>query len=194
MNLTKNGKIGIGIAAVLIIAGLWLMGGYNNFVGLEENVKTANAQMDTQYQRRFDLIPNLVASVKGVLKQEQDVFGALAEARTRYSSGATIGEKQAAVNQMESNLSRLLVVMENYPQLKSAETVQSLMIELEASENRVSVARSRYNESVEGYNVATRRFPSNLLAGLFGFGSKERFEAEVGAKVVPKVDLNLNAK
>ena len=148
--------------------------------------------MDAQYQRRFDLIPNLVASVKGTLKQEQDIFGKLAEARTQYgAAGGDIAKKQAAAGVLESNLSRLLVIMENYPNLRSVEAVTSLMIELEASENRVSVAREHYNTAVEGLNVALRRFPGNILARIFNFEAKQRFEAEAGAAVVPKVDLQL---
>lgn len=192
MNLSRTAKIWIAVAAGVLVVALWLSGSYNNFVGLEENVKTGFANMDTQYQRRFDLIPNLVASVQGTLKQEQDIFGKLAEARTQYgAAGSDLAKKQAATNVLESNLSRLLVIMENYPNLRSVEAVQSLMIELEASENRVSVARERYNSAVESLNVAIRRFPGNVLAAIFNFDPKERFEAEVGAKVVPKVDLQI---
>lgn len=192
MNLSRTAKIWIGIVAVVLIFGMWLMGSYNNFVGLEENVKTNFANMDTQYQRRFDLIPNLVASVQGTLKQEQDIFGKLAEARTQYgAAGNDISKKQAATNQLESNLSKLLVIVESYPNLRSVEAVQSLMIELEASENRVSVAREHYNTAVESLNVGTRRFPGNIVTEIFNFEQKQRFEAEVGAKVVPKVDLTV---
>lgn len=192
MNLSRTAKIWIGIVAVVLIFGMWLMGSYNNFVGLEENVKTSFANMDTQYQRRYDLIPNLVASVQGTLKQEQDIFGKLAEARTQYgTAGNDISKKQAAAKELEAGLGRLLVIMENYPNLRSVEAVQSLMIELEASENRVSVARERYNTAVESLNVGTRRFPGNIVAGIFNFEQKQRFEAEVGAKVVPKVDLTV---
>lgn len=192
MNLSRTAKIWIGIVAVVLIFGMWLMGSYNNFVGLEENVNTSFANMDTQYQRRYDLIPNLVASVQGTLKQEQDIFGKLAEARTKYTgAGNNIGAKQEAAKELEAGLSRLLVIMENYPNLRSVEAVQSLMIELEASENRVSVARERYNTAVESLNVGTRRFPGNIVAGIFNFEQRQRFEAEVGAKVVPKVDLTV---
>ncbi len=185
-------KILIAIGVIVLAFGMWLSGSYNNFISLEENVKTNFANMDTQYQRRFDLIPNLVASVKGVLTQEQDIFGKLAEARTQYgAAGNDVSKKQAAAGQLESSLSRLLVIMENYPNLRSVEAVQSLMIQLEASENRVSVAREHYNTAVESLNIATRRFPGNIVAGIFNFEQRQRFEAEVGAKVVPKVDLTV---
>lgn len=192
MNLSRMVKILIAIGVIVLAFGMWLSGSYNNFISLEENVKTNFANMDTQYQRRFDLIPNLVASVKGVLTQEQDIFGKLAEARTQYgAAGNDVSKKQAAAGQLESSLSRLLVIMENYPNLRSVEAVQSLMIQLEASENRVSVAREHYNTAVESLNIATRRFPGNIVAGIFNFEQRQRFEAEVGAKVVPKVDLTV---
>ncbi len=191
MSLSRSAKILIAVLGVAFILAIWLIGAFNGFVGKEESVKTAWSQVETQYQRRLDLIPNLVESVKGVMTQEQEVFGKIAEARTRYASGATPEQKVAAANQMESALARLLVVMENYPQLRSTETVQSLMAQLEGTENRITVARERYNESVEGFNVMVRRFPGNILAAVFGFEGKTRFEAAEGAENAPKVDLKL---
>lgn len=191
MSLSRSTKILIGVLAVIAILALWLVSSYNGFVGGEEGVKTAWSQVETQYQRRLDLIPNLVSSVKGILTQEQEVFGKIADARTKYASGKTTEDKVAAANQMESAFARLLVVMENYPQLKSSENVKDLMSQLEGSENRITVARERYNESVEGFNVTVRRFPGKLVASMFGFESKTRFEATKGAEVAPKVDLQL---
>jgi LemA protein len=147
------------------------------------------SQVETQYQRRFDLIPNLVEATKGTMKQEQKVFGAIAEARTRYSGAQTGGEKVEAANQMESALARLLVIMENYPQLKSNETVQQLMAQLEGTENRIAVERRRYNEVVQDYNTTIKRFPGALFAGMFGFDAKPYFNSEEGADKAPKVDL-----
>lgn len=177
----------IGVVFVLIV--LLLGGKYNSFVRINENVNTQWAQVESQYQRRMDLIPNLVASVQGVMKQEQAVFGAIAEARTRYAGAKTPDEKAAAAGQVESALGRLLVVMENYPQLKSADTVQSLMAELSGTENRVAVERQRYNEIVRDYNVSVKTFPGTLIASMFGFKPRTMFEAQTGAENAPKVNL-----
>jgi len=183
----KKTWIIIGIVAVFIVVGLF--GYYNKFVTASENVDGQWAQVEAQYQRRFDLIPNLVESVKGIMEQEKDVFGMIADARTKYSGAATVNEKAAAAGEVESALSRLLVVMENYPQLKSADTVQTLMAQLEGTENRISVERGRYNDSVRGYNVMIKRFPANMLAGMFGFGEKNYFEISAGADVSPQVEF-----
>ena len=183
----KKTWIIIGIVAVFIVVGLF--GYYNKFVTASENVDGQWAQVEAQYQRRFDLIPNLVESVKGIMEQEKDVFGMIADARTKYSGAATVNEKAAAAGEVESALSRLLVIMENYPQLKSADTVQTLMAQLEGTENRISVERGRYNDSVRGYNVMIKRFPANMLAGMFGFGEKDYFEISAGADVSPQVEF-----
>lgn len=190
--MSHTNKIILGVVAVFAIVALWVMSSYNGFVSGEENVKTAWSQVETQYQRRYDLIPNLVEAVKGVLTQEQDVFGKIADARKQYATAPSgSNEKVAAVNQLESGLSRLLVVMENYPQLRSSETVQALMTQLEGTENRISVARERYNEAVQSYNVAVRNFPGKIFASMFGFQEKTRFEAVKEAAAAPKVDLKL---
>lgn len=190
--MSRSIKILLGVVAIVVVIGLWLSSSYNGFVSGEETVKTAWSQVETQYQRRVDLIPNLVESVKGVLTQEQAVFGSIAEARTRYAAAPTgSNEKVAAANQLETGLGRLLVVMENYPQLRSSETVQSLMTQLEGTENRISVARERFNETVEGYNISVRRFPGKIIASIFGFEERARFEAVKGAEVAPAVDLKL---
>src|SRR3990167_6184705 len=181
------------LIALLVILGilgfiaLSLMGLYNGLVGKRAEVQTQRAQVETQLQRRFDLVPNLVGAVKGAMKQEQAVFSAIADARTKYA-GAPAGskEKVEAANQYESALGRLLVIMENYPQLKSIDTVQDLMTQLEGTENRVSVARQRYNEAVQVYNVSIRTFPTNLLAGMFGFTEEPLFQAVEGAQTAPK--------
>jgi len=181
----------IALVAVIVIIVLWVVGFYNSIINLSESVDNQWAQVETQYQRRFDLIPNLVASVKGVLTQEQTVFGDIADARTRYAGAATVNEKAEAATQVESALSRLLVIMENYPVLKSNETVQSLMVELEGTENRISVERKRFNDSVKVYNVRIKTFPSNLLAKMFNFDERNFFEAVEGSEQAPAVDLNL---
>src|SRR3990167_8450182 len=132
---------------------------YNSLITSNEGIKGQWAQVEAQYQRRFDLIPNLVESVKGVMKQEQAVFDSIAEARTRYAGAQTTDEKAAAAGQVESALGRLLVITENYPQLKSADTVQTLMSQLEGTENRIGVERKRYNDYVQNYNVKVKKLP-----------------------------------
>lgn len=179
----------IAIVAVVALIGGIFGGYYNSFVSKQQAVDSQWAQVENQYQRRYDLIPNLVAAVKGVLKQEQKVFGDIAEARKGYAGALTTEEKVAAANQMESALSRLLVIVENYPQLKSNENVRDLMVQLEGTENRISVERRRYNEEVRSYNTAVKRFPGVVLAGIFGFEERSYFESAASAKRAPKVDL-----
>ena len=180
------------LGAVAVVLGMWLMGTYNGLVGLGQQVDSQWAQVETQYQRRFDLIPNLVESTKGFLTQEQEVFSNIAEARQGYAGAGTANEKVAATNEMESALSRLLVIVENYPELKSNETVQDLMVELAGSENRVSVERKRYNDTVKGYNVKVKTFPTMMVASMFGYTEKPYFEAVEEAEAAPAVNLDLN--
>ncbi|MDO8557439.1 MAG: LemA family protein [Candidatus Jorgensenbacteria bacterium] len=177
------------ILAVVVVVVLWGLASYNGFVSKNEAVDSQWAQVETQYQRRLDLIPNLVNSVKGAMKQEQSVFNAIADARTRYAGAATVDEKAAAAGQIETALSRLLVVMENYPTLKSMDVVQGLMAELAGTENRVSVERKRFNDAVQLLNVAIKGFPSNLIAKVFGFNERQYFESVSGAENAPKVEF-----
>lgn len=177
------------VIAVVVLVLLYGWSAYNGFVGKNEAVDGQWAQVETAYQRRFDLIPNLVESVKGIMAQEQEVFGALAEARTRYAGAGTVDEKAAAATQVESALGRLLVIMENYPQLRSVESVNSLMAELAGTENRVSVERRRFNDAVRELNVAVKRFPGNVVASIFGFGERSYFEAVGGAEEAPQVEF-----
>ncbi len=177
------------ILGIVAVVGLYSWGVYNSLVTASEAVDGQWAQVETQYQRRFDLIPNLVESVKGIFKQEKDVFGALAEARTRYAGAKTVSDKVAATNAVEASFGRLLAVIENYPQLRSADNVQTLMVQLEGTENRISVERSRFNDGVRDYNVRIKRFPARILASWFGFGAREYFEAAKGAENAPKVEL-----
>lgn len=177
------------VVAVAVIAVILGLSSYNGFVSLNEQINGQWAQVETQYQRRLDLIPNLVSSVQGIMKQEQKVFGDLAEARTRYSGATTVNDKAVAATGVESALSRLLVIMENYPQLKSSETVQTLMSQLEGTENRVSVERQRFNETVRVYNTKVKTVPSSLIAKMFGFNPRNYFESAKGAENAPKVNL-----
>jgi len=175
------------ILGVVAVMGLYVGLTYNSLVTASETTTASWQQVETQYQRRFDLIPNLVESVKGVMKQEQEIFLALAEARTRYSGATNTNAKASAASDVESALGRLLVVVENYPQLKSSDTVQTLMSQIEGTENRISVERSRFNETVRVYNLKTKRFPSSLVASMFGFEEKTYFEAVKGSEIAPAV-------
>jgi LemA protein len=177
------------VVVVVVVILAYGFSTYNSLVTKRESVDNQWAQVGTQYQRRFDLIPNLVASVKGAMAQEQTVFDNIAEARTRYAGAQTVNEKAEAATQVESALGRLLVVMENYPQLASIETVQTLMVQLEGTENRVSVERKRFNDEVRDYNVMTKRFPTSVVAGLFGFDERAYFEAAAGTENAPQVNF-----
>lgn len=177
------------VLAVVVVIALYAGSVYNGLVKANEGIEGQWAQVETQYQRRFDLIPNLVNSVKGVLTQEQKVFGDLAAARTQYAGATSVDDKVKAANNVESALGRLLVIVENYPQLRSSETVQTLMAQLEGTENRISVERTRFNDQVRDFNTTVKRFPSNVVAGLFGFDERAYFQAQEGADTVPNVDL-----
>lgn len=177
----------LGIIVLLIGGFIWTT--YNSLVTANEAIDNQWAQVETQYQRRFDLIPNLVESVKGVMAQEQSIFGELADARSRYVGAGGASQKADAATQVESALSRLIAIMENYPQLKSSDNVQTLMAQLEGTENRISVERKRYNDVVQDFNVKIKRFPSNLIAGQLGYSEKKYFQAETGTEKAPNVDL-----
>lgn len=179
----------IGLVVVVVLALGFLWNSYNTLVGASEGVDNQWAQVEAQYQRRFDLIPNLVESVKGIFEQEKEVFGKLADARAKYSGAATVNEKAQAAGGLESALARLLVIVENYPQLRSSESVQTLMVQLEGTENRVSVERMRFNDATRSYNVLTKRFPMKMIAGMFGFGERDYFNAAAGAESAPKVEF-----
>lgn len=180
------------ILAVVILIGGWFWASYNKLVTVSEQVDNQWAQVEVQYQRRFDLIPNLVEAVKGAMGQEQKIFGDLAAARANYSGANTTNAKAEAASQVEGALGRLLVIMENYPQLKSVETVQTLMAQLEGTENRVSVERGRFNEEVKAYNILTKRFPMSLMASIFNYSQKAYFQVAPEVKNAPKVDLQIN--
>lgn len=176
----------VGVIAIVLI---WGVSRYNSFINLNENVTKQWAQVDNQLQRRYDLIPNLVSTVKGVAKQEQDVFLKIAEARTKYSGATNSDGKAQAATQMESALSRLLVIVENYPVLQSSKAYQDLMVSLEGTENRVAVERGKYNELVQQINAGVKYFPSSIIAKMGGFTAREYFNVPDVAKVNPKVDF-----
>ena len=189
--MTKGKKTLIIVLIVLLIIGASLYsffkGNYNTFVTLDMSVKSSWAQVENQLQRRYDLIPNLVETVKGYAKQEKDVLVEVTNARARVGGAANVPDKIAANNALSGSLSRLLVVIEKYPDLKSNVNFLRLQDELAGTENRIAVERKRYNDAVQTYNVAIRTFPANLLAGMFGFTQATFFAAPAAAKTAPQV-------
>ena len=164
--------------------------GYNTIQSMDEKVNQAKGQIETQLQRRADLIPNLVETVKGVAKQESTVYGNIADARARLNGAVQsgdVGQMSAANQALTQGLGRLLAIVENYPELRSSESFRALQDQLEGTENRIAVARQDYNAAVGEYNAYIRRFPYNLTAKMFGQGSREYFEAAPGSAEPPKV-------
>jgi LemA protein len=177
--------------AIVLALSLTVTGcSYNTFVGQEEAIKAQWAQVENQLQRRNDLIPNLVETVKGYAQHEEGVYKDIADARSRLLSAKSPEETISAANQQTSALGRLLAVVENYPQLKANEQFNRLMDELAGTENRLAVERMRYNEKVQEYDTSRRRFPANLTARMFGFKEYPYFQAPAEAKQVPKVNFN----
>jgi len=177
-------------ALILALASMPLTGcSYNRFVGQEEAIKAQWAQVENQLQRRNDLIPNLVETTKGIAQQEKDVFGQIADSRAKMAGATTPAQQIQAANEQGAALARLLVVVENYPQLRSSESFNRLMDELSGTENRIAVERMRYNERVQEYNTSRRQFPSNVTASLFGFKEYPLFNAPPAAEQVPKVNF-----
>jgi LemA protein len=176
--------------AAIVVAALALSGcSYNQFVSLEEGVKAQWAQVENQLQRRNDLVPNLVNTVKGYAAHEQGVFQAVADSRAKLAGARTPEDKIAAANEQSSALARLLVIVESYPQLKANEQFNRLTDELSGTENRIAVERMRYNEKVQQYNTLRRRFPSNVTGSLFSFKEYPFYRAPAEAKQVPKVEF-----
>jgi len=178
----------LALAAATLASMLTLPGcGYNTLVKQNEAVDAAWSEVQNQLQRRNDLIPNLVNTVKGFAQQEKDVLIKVTEARSRVAGAGTPQEAMQASNELSGALSRLLVVVEQYPQLKSDQNFLRLQDELAGTENRLSVARMRYNEQVQGYNAQVKSFPTNLMAKMFGFDARPYFEAPESARAVPEV-------
>lgn len=189
----KKGFMGIGIViAVLVVLGLMLMSSYNGFVNAEENVNQSYAQIENQLQRRLDLIPNLVNTVKGYASHEKEVIASISDARARLAGAKTPQEQATANTELSGALSRLLVVVENYPDLKANQQFTQLMDELAGTENRISVARKDYNDQVASFNKKVKRFPGVIIAGIAGFDQKEYFKANPKAGEAPKVDFGGN--
>ena len=188
----KRGVL-IGLAVVvlvIIMIGGRLVGSYNRLVTAQQGVNNLWAQVDNQLKRRNDLIGNLVETVKGTATQEQAVFGQIADARAKMAGAKTTEQTIAAGQAMDGALGRLLVVVENYPQLKSNEAFMGLMDEIAGTENRLSTARMRYNDAVRDFNVMVKVFPTNLYAGMLGFKEAAYYQIQESEKAVPKVDFS----
>jgi len=184
------------VVVVIIIVGLsfgaYIISSRNNMVAKEVTIDEAWAQVQNVYQRRLDLIPNLVESTKGYMQLEKDIFEAITEARAGINSAETPAELESATQELGSFIDDFKVIVEDTPELKASETVRDLMTQLEGSENRIAVERSRFNETIKDYNIYIKMFPRNIIAGWFGFTEKEFFEAQPGAEIAPEVDLELD--
>ena len=198
--MTKNKKplILIGIVALIILIIGWLMSGYNDMVKLDENVNREWSQVENQYQRRLDLIPNLVNVVKGYASHEKETLEGVIEARAKATQTtidpSNMTEEQLANFQKSQDglsgaLNRLMVVVEKYPDLKATENFKQLQAQLEGTENRITLARKDYNDAATIYNKEVRRFPNNMLAGIFGFSVRPQFKAQEGAESAPTVQF-----
>ena len=193
--MASQKKMGLIIALVVVVIFVfsmfsWFVGTRNALVTLDEEVNAAWAEIDNQLQRRSDLIPNLVNTVKGFASQEKEIFSNIAEARAKLAGAKTVGETAESYNELEGALSRLLVVVENYPQLTSNENFKELQYELAGTENRLAVARKRYNDRVKLFNRKIRLFPASIIAGMLGFEQRVYFEIDEGAREVPEVDFS----
>ncbi len=190
----KNGTkvlIGIGVVAVLVV--FWFFGTRNSLMSLKEDVEMQQSQIETTLQRRSDLIPNLVATVKGYATHEEKVFTEIADARSKLAGSIESGDIESiseANNALDSALGRLLSISENYPNLKASEQFIALQDELAGTENRIAVARQYYNEKVRTYNITVQRFPTSIVAGMSGYYPMQYFEADESAKEVPEVNFD----
>jgi LemA protein len=181
------------LAGITLLIGFPIIGSYNSLVNKDQAVDTQFANVQVQLQRRVDLIPNLSSSVKAALGQERAVFGEIAQARTQYGGATKVNDKVAASNQLEGALGRLLVIVEQYPQLQSNERIRDLMVQLEGTENRIAQERRDYNAVVSDYNRKVRSFPGSVVAGAFGFDKRLPFTATPGSEVPPSVNLEPSA-
>ena len=192
----RMNKTLIGVIVVLVAIAAWAISAYNGMVGVEEEATTALANVQSTYQRRADLIPNLVETVKGYAAHEKETLEGVVSARSKATSinldaenltPEKLKQYQAAQGELSTALGRLIAIQENYPDLKANENFRDLQVQLEGTENRINEARNKYNQAVQTYNVKIRRFPNSLLAGMFGFEKMTKFEAEEGAEKAPKV-------
>lgn len=186
----KKSSIGtIAIIAIIVIIAIMAIAGYNGMVSKKEAVDSALSDLDVMLQRRADLIPNLVSTVKGYTNHENEVIDKITEARAKLTSANSVEEKSKANDELSSSLNALMVVVENYPDLKSSENFKQLSDELAGTENRIAVARKDYNNSVKTLNTTIKKFPNNIIAGMFGFEKAEYFEADESSSEVPNVNF-----
>lgn len=192
----KINKTLIGVIVVLVLVAVWAISAYNGMVGVEEEATTALANVQSTYQRRADLIPNLVETVKGYAGHEKETLEGVVSARSKATSINLDAESltpekmkrfQSAQGELSTALGRLIAIQENYPELKANENFRDLQVQLEGTENRINEARNKYNAAVQQYNLKIRRFPNSILSGLFGFEKMQKFEAETGAEKAPQV-------
>lgn len=191
MNKTVLIVVGV-IVAFFLFFGMFTIGAYNGMVTSKQDTLAKWGQVENQMQRRADLIPNLVNTVKGYAAHEQATIDSVTNARAKLASAQTPVQKNEANGELSNALSRLLMISENYPNLKADKQFTDLMRELSGTENRITVARAAYNTSVQAYNVKIQSFPNMIFAGMFGYMPMEQFKAEEAAKVVPKVDFSKN--
>lgn len=191
--MSKGLKIALVIIGILLLVGFstfrWVINGYNNVIAMDENIKGKWAQVENQLKRRYDLIPNLIETVKGYAAHEEELFKHIADARTKYFQANSVKEKIQASNQLEGVLSRLLLLREAYPNLKANESFLKLQDSLEGTENRIAVERKRYNEAVQLLNTYRRTFFGRFFASLAGVSSAEYYEIPEAEKEVPKVQF-----
>ncbi len=181
------------IIGVIVLFGFVAFGSYNSLVSSENNVDAKWSQVENVMQRRYDLVPNLQAAVKGSMKHETKVFGQIADARKQYANASSSTDKLKANDQMQAASSTLInVIHENYPELASNENVKSLMTQLEGSENRISTERREYILAVQSYNLKVQRFPGNIFANIFGFNKKAEYKANDAAQTAPSINLDEN--
>ncbi len=187
--MKKKGIIIAVVVGLVVVLGIALISANNNLVSMEAEVDAALANIDTNLQRRADLIPNLVNTVKGYAAHEKEALDSVTEARAKLAGASSVEEKAAADSQLTAALNNLLVIVENYPDLKASANFTQLADELAGTENRIAIARRDYNTAVQSYNTAIRKFPNSLVAGLFGFAQKDYFQASDGAENVPNVQF-----
>lgn len=186
----KKSNMGLIIViAIVILIGIIIMSSYNGIVSLSEDVDSKYATIDTYLQRRADLIPNLVSTVKGYTQHEESIIDSITEAREKMTSAKTVTEKAEANDELTSALNNLMIVVENYPDLKASTNFTQLSDELSGTENRIAVARRDYNDAVKTYNLSIKQFPNSILAGMFGFNTATYFEASESSKDVPNVSF-----
>ncbi|MDD3033709.1 MAG: LemA family protein [Bacteroidales bacterium] len=198
MKLSKGIIVTLVIVGVLVIIFLWGMGGYNKMVSQEEGVTSAWSQVENVYQRRADLVPNLVATVKGYAAHEQETLEGVVNARAKATQTTidpanmtpeAMAQFQAAQGELSTALGKLMVVVERYPDLKANQNFLELQAQLEGTENRITVERQKFNDAAKSFNTLIRKFPKNIIAGMFGFERKQYFEAKEGAEEAPKVEF-----